>query len=557
MASQTYDVIIVGTGAGGSTAMKTLCEAGLSVCALNSGPRVIPSKHYRNHRHRYELQYRGFGDPKTRNLRQGDCEQEVTFDLFEHDIGYTVAPGSRWKWTRCKGTGGKANFWGRSSARFADIDFKAASLDGFDVDWPITSEEIGPYYSRVERMIGVASTVQNRPSNPDGEYLPPFKYRCFDWILKSACDKMGIPYLPDRCAQLTVPHNGHPACHYCAGCTTGCDSGSFFSPTWFFIPDAERTGKLDMRLNAHAKNVIVDENGQAKGVAYIDRTTRKEVEVYAKAVVLAASCCETAKIMLNSRSRHWPTGIANSSGQLGRNLVDHLYATPAFGFLPQLVGQPSRPDNVADSTVVWMPRWQNLKNPREEKFIRGYSVYPYGGCSDFPYYYEHFEGFGSELKQKVRRYYPSPVSFLLQAPALPSPKNFIDIDPDVKDIFGIPVARFHYEWGPNELLMLEHSKEVCSEIIRKAGGEVWGAGSEPDPPGHSLHETGPCRFGSDPKKFVTGRWCNTHDVPNLFIADASVFPTPTDKTTTISILAFTIRSCEHMINCLKQGKFNA
>lgn len=557
MTNRTYDVIVVGTGAGGSTAMKTLCEAGLNVCALNSGIRVIPSKHYRNHRHRYEMQYRGFGDPKTRHLRQGDCEQEVTFDLFEHDIGYTVAPGSRWKWTRCKGTGGKANFWGRSSARFGDIDFKAASLDGFDVDWPITSEEIGPYYSRVERMIGVASTVQNRPSNPDGEYLPPFKFRCFDWILKSACDKMGIPYLPDRCAQLTVPHNGHPACHYCASCTTGCDSGSFFSPTWFFIPDAEKTGKLELRVNAHVRNVIVDENGQAKGVAYIDRATRQEVEVYAKAVVLAASCCETAKIMLNSRSRHWPTGIANSSGQLGRNLVDHLYAAPAYGFLPQLVGQPSRPDNVADSTVVWMPRWQNLKNPREERFIRGYSVYPYGGCGDFPYFYDQFEGFGSELKQKVRRYYPSPVSFLLQAPALPSPKNFIDLDPEVKDVFGIPVARFHYEWGPNELMMLEHSKEICAEIIRKAGGEVWGASSEPDPPGHSLHETGPCRFGDDPKKFVTGRWCNTHDVPNLFIADAGVFPTPTDKTTTISIMAFTIRACEHMIDCLKQGQFKA
>lgn len=554
---KTYDVIVVGTGAGGSTALKILCEAGLNVCALNSGMRIVPAKHYRNHRYRYEMQYRGFGDPKTRHLRQGDCEQEVTFDLFEHDITYTVAPGSRWKWTRCKGTGGKANFWGRSSARFGDIDFKAASLDGFDVDWPVTSEEIGPYYSRVERMIGVASTVQNRPSNPDGEYLPPFQFRCFDWILKGACDQMGIPYLPDRCAQLTVQHNGHPACHYCGGCTTGCDTGSFFSPTWYFLPDAEKTGKLELRLNAHAKNVIVDDSGMAKGVAYIDRSTRKEVEVYAKAIVLAASCCETAKIMLNSRSRHWPAGIANSSGQVGRNLVDHLYATPAWGCLPQLAGQPSRPDNVADSTVVWMPRWQNLKNPREEKFIRGYSVYPYGGCGDFPYYYDHFEGFGSEFKKKVRRYYPTPVSFLLQAPSLRSDRNYLDLDPEVKDIFGIPVARFHYEWGPNELMMLEHSKEVCAEIIRKAGGEVWGAGSEPDPPGHSLHETGPCRFGNDPKKFVTGRWCNTHDVPNLFIADASVFPTPTDKTTTISIMAFTLRACEHMMECFKQGKFSA
>jgi choline dehydrogenase-like flavoprotein len=555
MPRKIYDVIVVGTGAGGSTAMKTLCEAGLQVLALNSGPRMIPSKHYGNHRQKYELQYRGFGDPQKRHQRQGDCEQEVTWDLFEHEITYTVAPGSKWKWTRCKGTGGKANFWGRSSARFGEIDFRAASLDGHDVDWPITYDEIAPYYSRIESMIGVASSVQNRPSNPDGEYLPPFNFRCFDWILKSACDGMGIPYVHDRCAQLTVPHNGHPACHFCGACTTGCDVGAFFSPTWYFLPAAEKTGRLELRTDAHVKNVLTGENGHAAGVAYIDRVSRQEIEVFGKVIILAASCCETAKIMLNSKSRHWPTGVANSSGQLGRNLVDHLYATPAYGCLPQLVGQPPRPDNVADSTVVWMPRWQNLKNPFEEKFIRGYSVYPGGGCAGFPYYWNRFEGFGSEFKRSIRRYYPAPVSFLLQAPSLASEKNFIDIDPDVKDIFGIPVARFHYEWGPNELMMLEHSKEVCSEIIRKAGGEVWGNATEPDPPGHSLHETGPCRFGNDPKKFVTNRWSACHDVPNLYVADASMFPTPTDKTTTISIMAFVLRSCEHILEGFRHGDF--
>jgi choline dehydrogenase-like flavoprotein len=202
-----------------------------------------------------------------------------------------------------------------------------------------------------------------------------------------------------------------------------------------------------------------------------------------------------------------------------------------------------------------MPRWQNLKNPFEEKFIRGYSVYPYGGCSNFPHYYSHFEGFGSDFKKNVRKHYPTPVSFLLQAPSLTSEKNYLDIDPEVKDIFGIPVARFHYEWGPNELMMFEHSKHVCAEIIRGAGGEVWGADSEPASPGHSLHETGPCRFGNDPKKFVTNRWSACHDVPNLYVADASMFPTPTDKTTTISIMAFTVRSCEHILEGFRQGAF--
>jgi choline dehydrogenase-like flavoprotein len=206
--------------------------------------------------------------------------------------------------------------------------------DGFDMDWPITYQEIAPYYSRVERTIGVASTVQNRPSNPNGEYLPPMNFRCIDRILEGGARKVGIPYLPDRIAQLTVPHAGHPPCHYCANCTEGCDVGAFFSTPWFFLPEAERSGHLDLRTNVLAKNIITDGNGRAAGVTYIDRNTKQEIEVYGKTVVVAASCVESARILLNSKSRHWPTGIANSSGQAGRNLCDHMYGTIGRGYLP-------------------------------------------------------------------------------------------------------------------------------------------------------------------------------------------------------------------------------
>ena len=247
--------------------------------------------------------------------------------------------------------------------------------------------------------MGVASTVQNRPSNPDGEYLPPLPWRCIDYIIQKGAEKIGLPYLPDRCAQLTVAHNGRPACHYCGNCGRGCDVGSFFSPTWFTIPDAEATKHLTLVTNALVRSVLVDQDGLATGVAYVDRATRREVEIRAKVVVLAASCVETAHIMLNSTSPHWPTGIANSSGQLGRNLCEHLYGSPGYGYLPQLLGQPATPDNIADSTVAWMPRWQNLTNPREETFIRGYSVYMGGGCGEFPGYYSQIEGFGTTFKR--------------------------------------------------------------------------------------------------------------------------------------------------------------
>jgi choline dehydrogenase-like flavoprotein len=554
MARRIYDVVVIGTGAGGGMAIKTLCEAGLKVCALNSGRQLNPEEDFRNHRMPWEMKFRGFGDPKTHPPSQpGFVDSEYVPGAWEQEITYTTAPGTNWMWPRCSAVGGKTNFWGRSSARFGDIDFRAASLDGYDVDWPVTYDEISPFYTRVEKMIGVASTVQNRPSNPDGCYLPPFNFRCFDMILQKAAEKAGVPYLPDRIAQLSVAHAGHPACHFCGDCTSGCEVGAFFSTPWFLLPKARMTGNLELRTNALAKNILVNENGQASGVAYIDRHTKQELEVYGRSVVLAASCVETARIMLNSKSRHWPTGIANSSAQIGRNLCDHLYATSASGYLPQLVGQASFPDNVGDNSISWMPRWQNLKNPHEEKFIRGYSLYPDGGCWEFPSYFDQIEGFGSSFKREMKRRYPSPVTFTLQAPTLPSPSNYVELDPQVKDSFGIPVPRIHFQWGENELKMWQHSKETCAEVLRLAGGVFEDAADAPETPGYSLHETGTCRMGNDPKQFVTNGFGQTHDVANLYVCDASVFLNCTDKTTTLSILAFALRTSEFLIQQLRVG----
>ncbi len=553
MPQQIYDVVVIGTGAGGGMAIKTLCEAGLKVCALNAGRRLDPAKDFRNHRQSYDMKYRGFGDPKTRDQSYGYMDNEYVPGVWEHEITYTTAPGTKWLWPRCFAVGGKTNFWGRSAARMGDIDFKAASRDGYDVDWPVSYEEIAPFYSRAERMIGVASTVQHRPSNPDGEYLPPMPLRCFDYILMGGCAKAGVPYLPDRLAQLTVAHEGHPPCHYCGMCTEGCDIGSFYSTPWFFLPLAEKTGNLELRANALVRNIIADENGRASGVAYIDRPTRQEREVYGKAVVVAASCVESARILLNSKSSRFPEGIANSSGQVGRNLCDHLYGTVGYGYLPQLLGQPSRPDNISSSQVVWMPRWQNLENPRQEKFIRGYSIYPTGGCGEYPFYQDRIEGFGSEFKRAIKRHYPAPVGFYCQIPSQRCDTNFVDLDPEVKDVYGIPVARLHFKWGTNELMMWDHAKSVTAEVIRASGGVVQGADIDPLSPGFSLHETGTLRMGNDPKKFVTNRFGQTHDVPNLFAADASLFLNCSDKTTTLSILAFSLRTSEYLIEQMRRG----
>ena len=551
-----YDVIVIGTGAGGGIAIKTLCDAGLKVCALNAGRALEPRKDFREHRQPYDLKFRGLGSPEQRATSIGYMDNEYVPGVWEHELAYETAPGTKWTWPRCFAVGGKTNFWGRSSARFGDIDFKAASLDGYDVDWPVSYDEIAPYYSRVEEMIGVASSVQHRPSNPDGEYLPPMNFRCIDHIVAAGAKKSGVPYLPDRIAQLTVPHAGHPSCHYCGNCTEGCDVGAFFSSPYFFLPQAHATGNLDLRTNALVREVLVDADGKARGVAYIDRVTRQEVEVSARAVIVAASCIATAHILLNSKSRHFPTGLANSSGQLGRNLCDHMYGTAAYGHLPQLLGQPSFPDNVSAATVAWLPRWQNLNNPRQEKFLRGYSLYPGGGCDTFPSYYNDMEGFGSDYKTAIKRRYPTPFSFTIQAPSQRSESNYVDIDEDKKDVYGIPEIRVHFQWDQNTLKMWDHARQACRQILEDAGGVYEGHG-EPESPGWSLHETGTCRMGNDPKQSVTNRLGQTHDVPNLYACDASVFLNCTDKTTTLSILAFSLRTSEHIIQQFKTGNYPA
>lgn len=554
-APETYDVIVIGTGAGGGMAIATLSNAGLRVCALNASRELDPSKDFRDHKQPYDLPFRGFNSPQRRAQSIGYMDNEyVPSDIWEHDIGYSTAPGTRWTWPRCYAVGGKTNFWGRSAARMGDIDFRAASLDGADVDWPVTYDDIAPFYSRVEKRIGVASTRQGRPSNPDGDYLPPINFRYLDYLLAAGAKKHNIPYLPDRIAQLTQSLGAHPACHYCGNCTMGCDVGAFFSSPYFLLPEAHATGKLTLRTDAIAREILVDEAGQARGVAYVDRHSKREVEVYAKAVVVAASTVSTAHILLNSRSRHWPTGIANSSGQLGRNLCDHMYGTSARGYLPQLLGRPSFPDNVSSATIAWLPRWQNLSNPHEEQFLRGYSFYPGGGCDDFPGYFDDIEGFGASYKAELKRRYPTPVNFTVQAPTLPSENNFVDIDPEKKDPFGIPQVRVHFQWDPNTLKMWEHSKQTARAILEAAGGEYQGHG-EPESPGYSLHETGTCRMGNDPHRSVTNRFGQAHDVPNLFVTDASTFLNCTDKTTTLSILALSLRTSEYIVEQFKQGRF--
>src|SRR5438270_5279883 len=317
-----YDVCIIGSGAGGGTAAKILTEGGLNVVMLEAGPPLNPEKDYKEHLWPYDLPHRGIG--VGGKLRR-EINDEFTAPNGAWEIDgepYTSAPGSRFRWFRSRIVGGRTNHWGRIALRFAPIDFKSRSTDGMGDDWPITYDELAPYYDKVESYIGVFGTKENIPSAPDGIFMPPPKPRCTETLVQKACDKAKVLCIPSRMAILTKPLNGRPACHYCAQCGRGCVTASNFSSSQVMIPPAQATGRLTLITNAMAREIVMGKNGKAEAVDYIDKNSREEKRVSAKAFVLAASACESARLLLNSRSASLPDCLANSSGVVGSYLTD-------------------------------------------------------------------------------------------------------------------------------------------------------------------------------------------------------------------------------------------
>ncbi|MBV9885822.1 MAG: GMC family oxidoreductase, partial [Acidobacteria bacterium] len=310
---KTYDVIVIGSGAGGGMAAKILTEGGMNVALLEAGPEVHPEKDYKMFVWPYELPHRGIGVGGKQAENFGEfLAPNGAWDIEGEP--YTSAPGSDFRWFRSRIVGGRTNHWGRIALRFAPIDFRSYTRDGLGSDWPISYDDIAPYYDKVEGYIGVFGTKENVSSAPDGVFLPPPKPRCTEMIVKKACDKLNITCIPARLAILTKSVNGRLPCHYCGQCGRGCTTASNFSSSQVLIPPALATGKLTMITGAMAREILMGPDGKATGVSYIDKATRTEKRVNARAIVVAASACESARLLLNSKSASFPDGLANSSG---------------------------------------------------------------------------------------------------------------------------------------------------------------------------------------------------------------------------------------------------
>jgi choline dehydrogenase-like flavoprotein len=561
---KVYDVCIVGSGAAGGAAAKVLTEGGASVVMLEAGPPLNPAKDFKEHLWPYELPHRGAGVGGTLKGEEADEFMAPNGAWEIEGEPYISAAGSTFHWFRSRVVGGRTNHWGRVALRFAPVDFKPRTADGMGDDWPITYEELAPYYDKVESYIGVFGTRENISSSPDGVFLPPPKPRCTEIILKKACDKLNILCVPARLAILTKPLNGRPPCHYCGQCTRGCISASNFSSSQVLIPPAQATGLLTLVTNAMAREIVVGKDGKAEAVSYIDRTTRTENRVHARSFIVAASTCESARLLLNSRSTLFPYGLANSSGLVGRNLMDSV-GSWGSGYFPQLETMPPHNHDGSGGNYLphmYIPWW---KFERKNEFLRGYHIEPGGGrfmpvVGQFDDVCDQFEGYGSSLKQNCRRSYGATIGMEGLGEMIPNEQTYCELDPSAVDQWGIPVLRFHWRSGDNEIKMAKDMQETFRAIVEAAGG-TYSTETTSDSPspyglyegGTAIHESGTVRMGDDPKKSVLNKYCQTHDVKNLFVTDAAAFVTSPDKNPTLSILALSWRASEYLLEQARKG----
>jgi choline dehydrogenase-like flavoprotein len=555
-----YDVCVVGSGAGGGAAAKVLTEGGLSVVMLEAGPPVNPEKDYKMFLWPYDLPHRGAGVGGHALDNFGEFLAPNGAWVIEGEP-YTSAPGSDFQWFRSRIVGGRTNHWGRIALRFAPIDFQSYTRDGLGDDWPITYQDLAPYYDKVESYIGVFGTKENVSSAPDGVFLPPPKPRCHEVLIKKACDKIGVICIPSRLAILTKSVNGRLPCHYCGQCGRGCVTASNFSSSQVFIPPAQATGKLTLITNAMAREVLVGKDGKATGISYIDKTTRTEQRVAARAVILAASACESARLLLNSKSSSFPNGLANSSGTVGRYLTDSV-GSGGYGIFPQMEKMPPHNHDGVGGMHMYMPWW---KFDRKNDFPRGYHI-EFGGGRDMPGIgmfhglCRHEEGYGLTLKQRARQYYGTTIGFAGRGEMIPNPDTYCEIDPEKVDQWGIPVLRFHFKWSDYELRQAQDMQQTFREIVEAAGGTYMTKTAIDGPypfgieaGGRIIHEVGTARMGADPKTSVLNGFCQAHDVKNLFVTDGAPLVTNPDKNPTLTIMALSWRASEYLLDQARKG----
>lgn len=537
--TERFDAIVVGSGATGGWAAKKLTEAGMRVALLEAGAPVTP-KDYSEHTMPWQLPYLG-QSPKVLKERpiQGTCYActEYNYKWFVNDIDNPYTQEKPFKWIRQRVLGGRSLSWGRQSYRMGDIDFKAASRDGYDVDWPFSYADLVPYYEQVERYVGISGMAENLPQLPDSIFQPAMEFTCTEQHFRDQVKaKMGRVITMGRAAILTKPLNGRAACHYCGPCERGCVTTSYFSSPNTTIADAKKTGRLTLITDAVAARIIMSAGNKADGVEYIVRTTRESKRVTAKVVVLCASTLESTRLLMNSN-------ICNSSGALGHYLMDHIYQGGASGQMDMFetrpwAGPPRRPNG------IYVPRFRNVKDKEvtTNGFIRGYG-YQGGSVPSFNF---AAPGFGKSYKDAVRNGVNG-ISIGLWGECLARKENRVEINKSKPDAWGIPTLNINMEWGDNEKKLWEDGRNQAAEMLEAAGAKNVQKTGTYSVPGFCIHEIGTARMGNDPKTSVLNKYNQAHDVDNIFVTDGAAWVSSGCGNPTLTMMALTVRACDYIV----------
>jgi len=550
-----FDVIVVGSGASGGWACKRLAEAGLKVAMLEAGAPQS-DKNFTEHISAFQLKYRALAPEivrKTRPMQSKMACNEYTSQWFANDLDepYTTPPDRPFQWLgRLRVTGGRTNAWGRLSLRFSDLDFKATSYDGYGENWPFTYKDIEPYYDLVEEYVGISGMSEGLAHLPDGKFQPPMPLTCHELLFRNRVkEKLGRTVTICRVANLTKPLNDRAACHYCGPCWRGCITHSYFNSFFTTVADAVHSGNCTLISNAMVHQVLMDnDRNRATGVVYVDRNTLERREIHGRVVILCAQTLESVRILLNSSNTRSPNGLANSSGALGHYLMAHIRSAGARGEFPALGERPSL-DGPSRPTGFYIARFRNLPSgPRSRNFLRGYG-YEGGSAVDFNW---GAPGFGEAYKRALLEPQAG-IDMTGFGEVLARWDNFVEIDPQVKDRFGIPVLRISMADGPNENAMSKDMAESAAEMLEAAGAKNIQSYAHPSNGRWAVHEAGIARMGNDPKTSVLNQFQQTHDVDNLFVMDASGFVSNPCQNPTLTIMALCVRSCDHLVDEMKRG----